>query len=449
VAGPSTAASQTASPNASQTAPQAREIFRVFLDDGQSLPSHGEPTTVGDRLVFMLFVGQRGDGAELQLMSLPLDRVDRTRTDRYAEAIRAAQYAETRGELDYAAMTAEVQRALDYLVSVEDPQRRITLAEEAKRRLFEWSRAHYQYRAKDIQELGALFDEVIGQLRVAAGQSDLALDLRAGLAAPTTEPLLAAPTLPESVAMALTAARRADVAEERIAILRAAAGVAVGVDPSLGDRVASELTAELNADAEYAALAVSTRTRAERASQAGDVSTLAALRAEVTGRDEALGARRTAIVRELLADLDVRLERARAYRLALDRYLAVRRELLRYERRSRSALSGLDGLAPVLDAIERLDSTGYARLEQAGERLTTLLAGLQKVAPPDDLADVHATLISAMHLAIEACARRRTAITTQNLSIAREASAAAAGARLLAAQARATLVTRLFPPKAG
>ena len=432
-----------------QPTPEAREIFRVFFTDGRVLPSYGEPTRVADRLVFMLFVGHRDAGPDLQLMSVPVATVDLARTDRYTESLRAAQYAATRGEADYAAITAEVQRALDYLVAIEDPQRRVSLAEDAKRRLFEWSRAHHHYRAKDIHELGLLFDEVIGELRAAAGQSQFALDLRTGAAAPAAEPLLPPPTLAESIALALTAARIADVAEERVAILRAAAAAAADTDPELAARATAELTAELGADAQYDALVAATRPRAAAASRAGDVNALLALRAGVVERDAALGSRRMSVIGDLLGDLDARLERARAYRLAFDRYLMVRRELLQYERRTRSALAALDGLTPVLTAIERLDSTGYATLEQAGKRLTRLVAALQRVPPPADVADVHATLISAMHLAIEACARRRTAITTQNLSLAHEASAAAAGARLLAAQARASLVTRLFPPKAG
>jgi hypothetical protein len=110
-------------------------------------------------------------------------------------------------------------------------------------------------------------------------------------------------------------------------------------------------------------------------------------------------------------------------------------------------LSGLDGLRPVLTAVEEMRSTAYARLEAASDRLARLRALAGRVTPPDGLTDVHATFLSALHLAEQACARRRLAVATTSMPVAREASSAAAGAQLLAAQARETLVVRLFPPK--
>jgi hypothetical protein len=50
-------------------------------------------------------------------------------------------------------------------------------------------------------------------------------------------------------------------------------------------------------------------------------------------------------------------------------------------------------------------------------------------------------------MAVEACERRRRAVIVESLADARDASSAAAGAVLLADQARANLVRRLFPPK--
>ena len=72
---------------------------------------------------------------------------------------------------------------------------------------------------------------------------------------------------------------------------------------------------------------------------------------------------------------------------------------------------------------------------------------MDDVVPPPDLADVHATLVSALNLAREACSRRRLAIATTDRTMGLEASAAAAGATMLVAQARENLVARLYPPK--
>ena len=94
-------------------------------------------------------------------------------------------------------MTAEVARALDQLATVPDPQRRLALAEEARRRLLEWSADHFLYRASDIRELAGMFDDVINQLRLAAGQPALTFD-SSSAKPPAREPLLPAPTRRES-----------------------------------------------------------------------------------------------------------------------------------------------------------------------------------------------------------------------------------------------------------
>jgi hypothetical protein len=423
--------------------------FRVFLRSGDALPAYGEPVQVGDRLIFTLLVHERGGDRVLQLMSLSVETIDLDRTRGYAESMRAAHYAATRGEADYAAMTAEVQRALNQLTAVADPASRVALAEDAKRRLLSWSRENYSYRARDIAELAALFDDVIGELRVAAGGSRFALDLRAGPPAPAFEPLLEPPTLQESIELALAASRAADLADERAAILRAAFA-ALEANPlaaELRETVGNELDAELAAGVEYARLADEARRQSLAAMLEGDAPGVAAARRSVVERDRALGRRRPADVRALLAELDDRFERAAAHRLALDHYALVRPQLLAYERRMRPVLSGLDGLGPVLKAIEEMRSTAYERLEAASARLARLVAIASRVQAPADLADVHATLVSALHMAGQASARRRLAVTTTSIAVAKEASAAAAGAQLLAARARASLVERLFPPR--
>jgi hypothetical protein len=137
----------------------------------------------------------------------------------------------------------------------------------------------------------------------------------------------------------------------------------------------------------------------------------------------------------------------RAYRAALDRYTAIRPALFAYEKGVRPVMSGFDGLVPVFQAVREERYTAYERLERAGVRLGDYADALQAVDPPPDLADVHATLISAVQMAFHAVTRRRLAVASGSRVVAAEASSAAAGAMLLAAQARETLVARLYPPK--
>jgi hypothetical protein len=427
----------------------AGSMFRVFLTDGQAIPSFGESAVVGDRVIFSIVVGDGGPQTTMQLVSLPATTVDLPRTARYAEAMRAARYAATHGEADYAAMTAEVQRSVAQLTKIEDPKRRLALAEEAKRRLLGWSQEHYNYRADDVQKLAGMFDEVIAELRVAAGESRFSFDLVAGSAAAQLEPLLPLPTLRESVSMALAAAKVSDLGAERQAILRAAAAATAGAAAAedLTASVGLRLGMEQSADEAYATLAATLLSRADAALRRADVDAVAEARKQAIERDRELGSLRPSEISALMSNLDAKLEAAKAYRLALDHYAYARRGRLDYEKRVRTAMSGFDGLRPMLEAIRDMRGTPFERLTIAYERLRSFAADLARVTPPNDLADVHATLSSSVHMAVEACERRRRAVIVASLSDARDASSAAAGAVLLADQARESLVRRLFPPR--
>jgi hypothetical protein len=427
----------------------AGSMFRVFLNDGQAVPSFGESAVVGDRVIFTIIVGDGSIRTTMQLVSLPVTAVDLFRTARYAESMRAARYAATHGEADYAAMTAEVERSVTQLTRITDPKRRLALAEEAKRRLLTWSQEHYSYRADDVNKLAGMFDEVIAELRAAAGESRFSLDLVAGSAATQFEPLLPLPTLRESVAMALAAARAADLGSERQAILRAAAtatGGAVGAD-DLTAALKERLALEQTADAAYATLAATLLARADSAMRRADVDGVSEARRQAIERDRELGSLRPHELSALMAGLDAKLEAARTYRLALDHYAYARRSRLDYEKKVRPAMTGFDGLRPMLEAIRDMRTTPFERLTAAYERFRAFAAELARIVPPGDLADVHATLSSSLHMAVEALERRRRAVIVASMADARDASSAAAGAVLLADQARDSLVRRLFPPK--
>jgi hypothetical protein len=341
-----------------------------------------------------------------------------------------------------------VKRALAELTAITDPKRRLELAEDARRRLLAWSASTYGYRGAEVREMAGLFDEVIAELRAAAGERQFTLDLRSG-PLPASEPLLPAPSLAESIALALAAAGAVDSSDDRLAILRAASTLAT-TDPAAAEvraRVARELELEAKAGAAYAGLAADVRARAGEARKRGDPDAVSRTIETLRTRDQELGGRRPTLVSTLMAELEALLSSVRTYRAAMDRYVAVRRSLLAYERQVRPMMSGLDGLVPVLAAVRDVRFTAYERLERAGGRLKTLIEAMQTVTPPDDLADVHATLLSAMRMADHACARRRLSVAIRSRVVAEEASSGAAGAMLLAAQAREQLVARLYPPK--
>jgi hypothetical protein len=381
-------------------------------------------------------------------VSLPLAAVDVERTARYSEAVRAAQYAATRAEGDYAAMSHEVARALAELEKIDNADQRRALAELARRRLLDWSRAHYAYRAPDIQELAGLFDDV-ANTRVGPGERALTLNLVAGPAIPVREPLQPAPDLRTSIELALAAATALDIPEERASVLRAAAAAAGDAAPELAAIIAARLEAEAASAAAYAALAESLRARAGAARRRGDVAAVDRLRRELANRDRELGYRRPDVVEAMQLELTAALERARAHRLALDHYAYVKPALLAYERRIRPALTGLSQHEALLEAIREMRSVGFAELDRAIRRLKALEHVVLSASPPEDMTSVHATLASALQMAREACERRRLAVITNKTQTARDASSAAAGAMLLAGAVRADLVAGLFPPKAG
>jgi hypothetical protein len=424
--------------------------FRVFLRTGEPLPSYGEAAIVGDRVVFTLLVGGESDlRRRFQLVDLAADDVDLDRTVAYATAVRGAHYAATRGEAEYAAMTAEVSRALDALPELADPVDRVQAAERARERMRGWSRQSYGHRAGDVEALEYLFDVVIGELRADAGASQIALELSSREAPRAVEPLRPAPDTAESVRLALAAAAAVEPGPDRYAILHAAGEVAAdaGGLAGLGREVRSRLAAEREADERYAALARELTWQANAAIDRGDPDEVTALISQLAERDAVYGRMRPRVVRDLGRQMDLKRTAAAAYRSARARYAAVRPALLAYERRIRAALSTMDGLRPVLDAVREMRFTSFDGLRSAAGRIERTQDVLAAVSPPEDLADVHATLTSAVHLAREALARRQTAAATAAGSFTRDASSAAAGSLLLLGQARGDLVARLFPPK--
>src|SRR5713226_5350114 len=81
-------------------------LLRVFLTDGTSLVSYGEPARVNDRVIFSMPTATTPN-PPLHLVNLPAARVDWDRTSRYAATARASHYVDTQAENDYAALSNE------------------------------------------------------------------------------------------------------------------------------------------------------------------------------------------------------------------------------------------------------------------------------------------------------------------------------------------------------
>ena len=426
--------------------------FRVFLRDGTAVVSYGDFARVGDRLIFSMPLDGAAD--ELQLVDLPISSVDLPKTEQYAEAVRAARYATTFGEADYAALTATVARALNQVAATNDLFERLQIAERARGIVATWNRDHYGYRASDVQQLQGLLDELVSELRADAGVNQFDLNLVATVEAPKAV-ILPRPTPAEAIEQVLRVARATDIAADRAALLRAAAraldrpgapGEAAWVKrtrASIDDAIA----AELRADRGYRDLARTALARALAAASNADGPGVEAVLDDIRRRDERLGHKRPAEVAGLVNAVERHLESARRLRLARDRWQLQLPALRAYEDLARPAMQQLARARKPLDAIRRLSGPDPDVLPRLADRLGRLSQLVTRISPPADVAAVHATLTSACQMALSSVTIRRTAIERADLQLAWDASSAAAGAMMLLAQARDGLQAALRPPE--
>src|SRR5438876_8207602 len=174
-------------------------LLRVFLTDGAPLVSYGEPARIGDRLVFSMPTAATPT-PPLHLVDLAAARVDWDRTNRYAEAARAAHYINTQAEFDYAALSVRMTQALNQLTATDDVARRLAIAENARKMLAAWPQAHYNYRLNEVRQMLSLLDEAIADLRAATGDARFDLSLAAFVdPTPVGDMLAPAPTPEEPI----------------------------------------------------------------------------------------------------------------------------------------------------------------------------------------------------------------------------------------------------------
>jgi hypothetical protein len=396
-------------------APDEAALFRVFLKDGSSMASVGECARVGDRVVFALPISATRQPA----VSLAASEVDWARTDGYANAVRAARYAATRGEADFAAMSALVARTLSDIAVTPGRSAQLALAERARRMLADWPREHYGYRSAEVRQTLALV---------------------ADTPPPAVEPILGPPTLQEAIEQALRLSTLADSAAERVAVLEQAqealaeAGAVPPADAAWVDsarrRTAAALDVEHRTDSAYRALTQSTMRRVDRRAARSDVRGLLRVRAQVVERDRTLGRRRPGEIEALLATIDDRLDAARRLRLARDQWMARAPALRAYRDAVRPALERLRDARALLADIRTLAGPPAVPLATFLRQLDALAPFVRAITVPDEAREAHAALQSALQLAGTAARYRQRAVAANDMRAAWDASAAAAGALL-------------------
>lgn len=428
------------------------ELYRIFLVDGTTLVSYGEYARVADRVVFSVPVGD-ADGSNLQLVSIGESTVDWDRTERYTHAVRARQYIATRGDADFAMLGNRVTEALNDIRLTADPRRRLEMAEEARTNLARWPAQNFGYRAAEVGQLVAMLDEVISEMRVAAGQTDFELSLVATTVPELPVPLLPAPGRRELLEGAVSAARAAADPGDRLSLMRAVAAAlkepareepwAAALDRSLS----AEIAAEVRVDAAYRDLAGRTMASAAARARRADVRGVEALTRGVLQADERLGRRRPQEMSALLAYMDLRLDEARRLRLARDMWELRLATFAAYKKDVATTLDPLRSAKSWLEDVRDMSGPRPYLLDRYEQRIVMARRAFDVVTAPPELESARGLYSAAFQMARRAASTRRNAVSSNDMKLAWEASSAAAGAIMLLARADEELARLTTPPK--
>jgi hypothetical protein len=439
---------------ATTDAQTSTQLYRVFLSDGRVLASFGEWARVDDRVVFSMPLAPGAGPGELHLVSLPLSRVDLARTEQYADAVRAANYAATRGEADFAHLSSTVAHTLNQVAIIKDPRQRLAAAEQARRELADWPGNHFGYRAAEVREIIGVLDEVISGLRATAGQRGFELALSANTEVPPTVPLMAAPSHEDIVQNLMTASTLVESPVEKVSLLqsvvalidRAVAYLPESIAATLRTQALGGIAEEERIDQQCAELRDATLSQATTYAERADVRSLERLRQELRDRDVQLGARRPDHMAGLLATVDAQLDAAHRLRLAHDQWLLAESGLKSYRRSALPFVQVLVNVRSQLDDIKLLAGPSPERLFPLMRLIDRNARRLALLEPPPQLAAIHAAFRSAYTLAANAVQLRRDAVQVADVDLARQASAAASGALMLLERARVDLDGALVPP---
>jgi hypothetical protein len=428
-------------------------LYRVFLLDGTTAVSYGEYARSAGDVVLTVPIGPVDAGTPaLRLVSLPETLIDWPRTEAYAEAARAKQFADTRGEAEFARLGDRVAGTLSEIAYTEAPLERLALAERARQMLAAWPGEHFGYRAGEVAQLAGVLDDVVSELRVAAGQSRFDLSLVGTAVPPPAVPILPPPTLRESVEQAFALTRVSQNPPQRAALLRSIIDALAGPAGSeawaaaLRARATADLRLSTRIDRQYADLTARTLAEAGKKLRRADIRGIEGLIKDVLKADDTLGRQRPQETAALLATMDMRLDAARRFRLASDRFALRARIVRSYEKKTGSAFDALGDAREPLERIRELSGPSPKALRKLLQKTLVASRELALIKPAPEVDAVHGILASAFEMAIRAANDRMAAIRGNDMTVAWRASSAAAGALLLFDRARDEIRTLMVPP---
>src|SRR4051812_861818 len=443
-------------PSAAAAAADEATLLRVFLTDGTSLVSYGEPARVNDRVIFSMPAAATPN-PPLHLVNLPIARVDWDRTARYAATARASHYVETQAESDYAALSNDVASTLNEVATTAEPGQRLAIVQRARQTLAEWPDTHFNYRAAEVRQLLGMLDEAIADLQASRSPGRFSLNLSAFSDPPAiVEPLLPPPATPQdAISQVLGAARVVDQSAERTSLLVTAVAA---IDRDLASLPAAwaaearrdataEIASELKLDRSYQLLSTRMMAIASYRAKQANVRGLERMLLQIQQRDTALGGKRPDAVASLVGAVEAKLDAARRLQLARDRYALRTPELRTYWLAIRTPMDLFAQLKPSLEAVKALSGSSPATLTAIQSNVTQILTLASAIVPPEELVAAHALLVSAVQLAGNAARIRREATLAGDMARAWDASSAAAGSLMLGARARADIQSLLKPPQ--
>ena len=300
-------------------------LLRLFLKDGTSVVSYGEFARLDDRVVFSMATG--GDAVpRLHAATLPASAIDWARTDQHAASTRYQRYVQTRAEKDFQHLSDGVAGVLSEVLLTTDRIRTIEVAQQARATLAAWPREHYGYRQKDVREILSFLDEVISDLRAAAGMTSFDVALVAARPEVVLEPLTTMPSLREQIDQVFRVASLTELSSERVAFLQTAlvlldeAGSTISPTEAAALRRLAEtgIREEEVIDVRYRDRARRLMSDATRGAERARISDVQRVLNRIPREDARLGERRPEMVHALRASVQAQLDAARRLRLLRD-----------------------------------------------------------------------------------------------------------------------------------
>ena len=429
-------------------------LLRLFLTNGTSVVSYGEFARVDDHVVFSMVIG--GDAEpRLHAATLPAGAIDWARTNQHAASTRYQRYAQTRGEEEFLRLSDGVAGVLNEVLLTTDRTRALDVAQQARATLAGWPREHYGYRQQDVREILSFLDEVISDLRAAAGMTSFNVALVAMTPDIVLEPLATMPSLREQIDQAFRVASLTEQLSERVAFLQTtlllldeAGSTILPTEAAALRRLAeTRIREEQVLDVRYCDLARRLMADATRGAARARINHVERVLNRIPREDARLGRRRPEMVHALRASVQAQLDAARRLHLLQDQW-AIRRSLYRdYQRSVEGQLLQLVKSQPVFEAIRRLNGPKPDALRKLRARLRGGAEQLDRIRPSGDLRIVHDLLVGAWRFAENAVNGRYQAARVASDAIAWEASSAAAGTLLLLSRAQQEMRELLEPPR--